>query len=1252
MRRITALILCVFIFAGIFPSYADEAYSIKILSRTVDGERAVIAGQVLPAASVPLSFKVYEGETLCSEGDAQPDASGAFSFDFPVDSESELRHTYRYVISEKPVPDSINEYYSDDFGTRKSYIKYGAADSGTGNPAPSVKIGGGGDNRLLYSTSRKSSGIYAVSADVMIPSGVNRLLFAVTNSAGNSGKNNGDINKMTDACSYSALQVLADNDGNIKLDYAFDKQLQTEKRTAVIGTYTPGEWFSFRAEMDFDTLELKAFLNGEPVLENESMYIFAQQDYNRMFDTSYPSGGEYFIDNLKIEEITRTPKKGIPDFEGELVCYGAQDYKDALSAVNGAENADDFKKALSVYADVFGIDYSLFDGMSDSAKLMIFMTLSQQSFKSVQEFVKSYSPVCAAAGILDADEQELAEAIKENAAALSFAPDEDFYTDSCVIRSAALSRRGISDIEQIKDMLGDALIMHRLRNATDAVLSDTEKYFPKFGCYAVYSKSKAVIKEQLVSAARSFSFDSEKTVADNMALWADYMNKAFAAANAAASEYVTEISETVVSGREISISGNVVPAVKYDFSLTVSCDGETAVNQNFSTESDGKFDLKCTVPESAEDKLYTVSILPVHPLPQITTYLDDDFSDSSVSYVKKDAVMSDTVGNAAPSVKLIKNAEFSRPRLLYRAGEVKSLTSGIVHVTADLMKPDMMASSKLFSVTDDSGNYAALTLAAGGYGDFNLKYRDTDNNDTTITLLDKYEPNKWYTVDYAIDMASKEVTVSINGDERAAIKIGSSISDFARVLDCEGGGDAANPAVCYVDNVKCYRDSAQREKIADKYFNVNVPGTKRVKEALDALNGASADEFLNVVQQYNDVFAADFSVLEGISSKDAIPSGLAGETYTSAAQVRSAFYAQTALVRMKEAQPGGRSEILYNNKAWFGIDMDAEIAKNTLLSDLLDKNIASFTKHGQLAEFSENLILLARIKAATQLTAYTIIDKYADVLKDFGLSSGYFAKGEAVRRSCAAAAIAKVSESSDPKVLLKEAMAAVNAALDNSDKNTPSPGGSVGGGGGGGGGTSSGGYTAPITPDTAQSSEKPRFPDVDNTHWAFEAVNYLAEKGIVNGRENGEFCPDLPVLREEFVKLIADCLDTEIKPCEHSFSDVVPGIWYEPYVAFAYEKGIVKGLPDGSFGVGTTVTRQDAAVMIYRCAESLNAGISPVRGQSAFSDVSEISSYALEAAEYLYKCGILNGTDGGRFAPKDTLTRAEAAKLLYETVRR
>ena len=318
--------------------------------------------------------------------------------------------------------------------------------------------------------------------------------------------------------------------------------------------------------------------------------------------------------------------------------------------------------------------------------------------------------------------------------------------------------------------------------------------------------------------------------------------------------------------------------------------------------------------------------------------------------------------------------------------------------------------------------------------------------------------------------------------------------------------------------------------------------------------------------------------------------------------------------------------------------------KNTLLSDLLDKNIASFTKHGQLAEFSENLILLARIKAATQLTAYTVIDKYSDVLKGFGLSSGYFAKGEAVRRSCAAAAIAKVSKSSDRRYFLKEAMAAVNAALDNSDKNTPSPGGSVGGGGGGGGGTSSGGYTAPITPDTAQSSEKPRFPDVDNTHWAFEAVNYLAEKGIVNGRENGEFCPDLPVLREEFVKLIAACLDTEIKPCEHSFSDVASESWYEPYVALHMKTALLKDFPTAVSVSERPLRAKDAAVMIYRCAESLNAGISPVRGQSAFSDVSEISSYALEAAEYLYKCGILNGTDGGRFAPEGHTNQSRGGK--------
>ena len=46
-----------------------------------------------------------------------------------------------------------------------------------------------------------------------------------------------------------------------------------------------------------------------------------------------------------------------------------------------------------------------------------------------------------------------------------------------------------------------------------------------------------------------------------------------------------------------------------------------------------------------------------------------------------------------------------------------------------------------------------------------------------------------------------------------------------------------------------------------------------------------------------------------------------------------------------------------------------------------------------------------------------------------------------------------------------------------------------------------------------------------------------------------------------------------------------------------------------------------------------------------FSDSADISDYAVRAVERLYKSGIVNGSDGF-FKPKDTASRAEAAKII------
>ena len=75
------------------------------------------------------------------------------------------------------------------------------------------------------------------------------------------------------------------------------------------------------------------------------------------------------------------------------------------------------------------------------------------------------------------------------------------------------------------------------------------------------------------------------------------------------------------------------------------------------------------------------------------------------------------------------------------------------------------------------------------------------------------------------------------------------------------------------------------------------------------------------------------------------------------------------------------------------------------------------------------------------------------------------------------------------------------------------------------------------------------------------------------------------------------------------------------------------------------MSRQDMAVVIYRTAEKLGLKIS---GEAeSFADSSDISDYAKDAVKALTAKGIINGMGDGTFAPKATVTRAQAAKVIY-----
>ena len=221
---------------------------------------------------------------------------------------------------------------------------------------------------------------------------------------------------------------------------------------------------------------------------------------------------------------------------------------------------------------------------------------------------------------------------------------------------------------------------------------------------------------------------------------------------------------------------------------------------------------------------------------------------------------------------------------------------------------------------------------------------------------------------------------------------------------------------------------------------------------------------------------------------------------------------------------------------------------------------------------------------------------------------------------------------------------------------TGSSSGSIGGGasgrpsGGSGGGGAS--YSPPVTGVTeptapSNPSSAPAFLDIDGVPWAAEAINALKSKGILKGDGLGNFEPYRTVTREEFLKMLLLTFEIEIDTAktENPFADCAEGEWYMPYVTAAYSDGIINGLPDGNFGIGMPITRQDMAVMVYRAAIKYGKALKEGEGKT-FSDAEYISAYAKEAIDRLSAAGVFGGDDSGRFHPTDDANRAEAAVVM------
>ena len=176
------------------------------------------------------------------------------------------------------------------------------------------------------------------------------------------------------------------------------------------------------------------------------------------------------------------------------------------------------------------------------------------------------------------------------------------------------------------------------------------------------------------------------------------------------------------------------------------------------------------------------------------------------------------------------------------------------------------------------------------------------------------------------------------------------------------------------------------------------------------------------------------------------------------------------------------------------------------------------------------------------------------------------------------------------------------------------------------------------------------FQDLDQAAWARDAIVYLAQRGIINGRSSTEFAPNDSITRAEFAQLVINMyglnkITSANVNVTSNFADVQSGTWYYNAVNIAANLGIVNGYPDGNFYPNNLVSRQEMALMMYRVANKANAKLTAVNEQKVWSD--PVADWAADAVTTLQMAGVINGTSDTTFEAEAGATRAQAAQMIY-----
>ena len=180
-----------------------------------------------------------------------------------------------------------------------------------------------------------------------------------------------------------------------------------------------------------------------------------------------------------------------------------------------------------------------------------------------------------------------------------------------------------------------------------------------------------------------------------------------------------------------------------------------------------------------------------------------------------------------------------------------------------------------------------------------------------------------------------------------------------------------------------------------------------------------------------------------------------------------------------------------------------------------------------------------------------------------------------------------------------------------------------------------------------ETPSETKFNDVSANDWFASAVDYVTDKGMMNGTADNTFSPKANTTRGMVVTVLYR-LENQPSTSAASFTDVASGAYYANAVAWANANGIVSGYSSGKFGPNDKVTREQLAAILYRYAQYKKYDVSVGEDTNilSYDDAQSISSYAIPAIQWACGAGVVTGKSGSKLDPKGNATRAEVAAML------